>query len=341
MSDEESVYDDNEHHPDEWPDDATPEDYPNDLPEPKGWHDEKGKPYDNNWRLYNPYQGSKTPADGRCNALLSNYRERYGEPRYCMCLPEKTFVDGGSDFCRVHKQQEDLMERASEAFTHGIYSKTIRHVFDNLSAWQKLVVLAFYDSYTQESVYDFDPKFEEFEIDFAEYDGSIPIELASQLDEREMLQVGVPIPQEHEQRAYALYRASIYDMKVTLADRATLPDTSDDDDETTAMEKEFILDVIEDEDGGVEDIIKAFDEHHLNQAISRVDNDREDLLVFGGVPIEDGSDVEVNVTTPDELVLDLDEDDSPMIEDDPNPVEEAMNEYSSEEDGITTTDPSE
>lgn len=325
----ECAFDADEHHPDQWPDDATREDYPDDLPEPKGWNDEKGKPYDDNWRLYSPYQGSKTPTEGRCNALLSNWESRYGEPRYCMRLPREKFVDDGGQFCTVHRQQEDLMERASDAFTHGVYSKTIRHVFDKLSSWQKLVVLGFYDSYVKESMYDFDPKFESFEIDFSEYDDELPLELVNQLDEKEHLQVGVPIPKDKEQRCYALYRAAIYDMKVTLADRETLPDANDDDENAAAMEKEFILKVIEDDDGNVEDVIKAFDEHHLNKAISRVDNDREDLLVFGGVPLEDGGDVDINVNGADELVFDLDEDDepeSPMLDDDRNPVEEAMDE---------------
>ena len=309
-------FDDDEYHPDEWPEDATRDDYPDGLPVPHGWDKSRGKPCDSNGRPYNPYQGSKTPSEGRCNAMLSDWHERYGEPRYCMGMPESTFVDDGSDFCRNHKSHESLMERASEAFTHGLYAKNIRYTFERLNPWQKLVVLAFYDSYVQESKYDFDEQLQDHEIDFSDYEGQLPIEIASQLDEDETMHVGVPTPREHEVRCFALYRAALMDMKVSLAERKTLPD-----EDSGAMERETVVSVTDD---GRE--ITDLDEHHLNMPISRADNDREDLLRFGGVEMDDDADVAVNVDTPDSMIVDLEEP-SPTAEttmDDPNPVEEQL-----------------
>ncbi|MDB9247468.1 hypothetical protein PN419_00405 [Halorubrum ezzemoulense] len=311
---DECAFDADEHHPDDWPDDATRADYPDELPEPTGWHDDSGKPYDSNWRRYNPYQGSKTPTDGRCNALLSGWRDRYGEPRYCMRLPEDEYIDDGSQFCRVHNERGTLMDRAADLFTHGIYSKTIRHIFDKLDPWQKLVVLAFYDSYVQESHFEFDAELQEHTIDFSGYDRELPLEVAAELDEDEQYTVGVPIPNEHEIRCFALYRAALKDMSASLAERETLPDA-----DTAAMERETTVTVTDD---GRE--ITDLDEHHLNVAISRTDNDREDLLRFGGVPMDSDADVEINAETPEELVLDVDDTAPAATEDASNPVEDEL-----------------
>lgn len=297
---EDCAYDHDEKHPDQW---------------------SGTKPTDSNDRKYVPYQGSQSPTEDRCNAMLSAWEDRYDEPRYCMRLPEDRFVSDGSDFCKVHKQREGLMERASDAFTHGLYSKTIRHTYDKLSAVQKLTVLGFYDSYTQESTFNFDVDLEQYQLDFADYDGELPIEITADLDDEGQLSVGVPIPTDHQVRAFALYRAALMDMKVSLADRETLPDP---DDDLAAMEKEQIIEVVTDDEGNVEDTYTADLEHHLNVPISRADGDREDLLVFGGVPLEGNADIEMNVDSPEDLILDLDGSDAETAAGDTNPVEDAM-----------------
>ena len=284
------AYDADEHHPEDW--------------------DDK-KPRDSNDRRYNPYQGSKTPTEGRCNAPLSNWEERYGEVRYCMQLPYSTFADSDCDFCKTHKQRHDLMKRAKEAFTHGLYSKTIKHVFEKLDPWQKLTVLGWYDSYLQESTYDFEIDLEAHTIDFSGYDGELPLEIEAELDEDGTFEVGVPIPTAHETRAFALYRAALMDIKAGLGERQ-VTDTSDD---TGVMERETVVSVTED---GRQ--ITDTEEHHLNVALSRNDQRKEDLLALGGVPLQaDEDDVSVNVESPGELVLDLDEGESAN-----NPVETAM-----------------
>lgn len=321
------AFDADEHHPSDWPDDATREDYPDDLPEPQGWDDERGKPYDSNWSQYQPYQGSKTATEGRCNGLLTNWEDRYGERRYCMRLPEKKFGkdSGDSEFCYVHKRYETndaLMERASEVFTHGLYSKTIRHTYEHLSPWQKLTVLGWYDSYIQESDFDFDPTFESFSIDFSEFDDDLPLEIETMLDGEEQLSIDVPIPQEHENRGFALYRAALLDMKAGLAERVTL----NTDDGTAVMEREKVVTVTDD---GRE--ITEEDEHHLNIPISRLDDSRDDLLAFGGVKTDDdASEVNVNVNDPSDLIVDMDE--TAAVSDDTNPVEDAMLDSASDDD---------
>lgn len=310
------AYEPDEHHPSQWS--GNREDYPDDLPEPQSWSDTQGKPRDSNSRRYNPYQGSVTPTAGRCNGVLSNWEDRYGEPRYCMRLPSKEFGGGSDDseFCHVHKHYEvndALMERAREIFQHGLFSKTITHTFEKLSPWQQLSVLGWYDSYVAESDYDFDPTFEQFTIGFADFDGELPLEIAAMLDEDEQLHVDVPIPQAHENRAFALYRAAIMDIKAGLAERVIL-DTGDD---TTVMERETVVSVTDD---GAE--ITDMDEHHLNVPVSRLDSDRNDLLTFGGVAIDSDADVDVTVNDPSDLVLDLE--DSETVDEGANPVEKAM-----------------
>jgi len=294
--DPDCAYDADEHHPDEW----------------------EGERYtDSNGRDFNPYQGSVTPTDGRCNAPLSNWQERYGEPRYCMQLPEETFIDDGSQFCKMHKSREDLMERASELFTHGVYAKTIKHVFERLEPWQKLTALGWYDSYVRESTFDFEAELQEVQIDFADFDGELPLELVVRLDGDEQLSIAMPVPTEHEPRCFALFRAALMDLKTGLAERAVF----DTDDGTAVMEKSETLDVIEDEDGNVVDTIDIEDEHHLNVPISRIDGDKNDLLAFGGVPVDSGADVEVNTGTPDELVFDLGEDEGSSTLEGDSPVD--------------------
>jgi len=285
------AFDADEHHPDQWDGDQL---------------------RDSNDRRYNPYQGSVSPTEGRCNATLDAWEDRYGEPRYCMALPESTFIDDGSEYCRVHSKQDPFMDRASDVFTHGYYSKTIRHVFEHLEPWQKLTALGWYDSYVQESRFEFDASFEEYRIDFSDYDGSLPLEVEAQLNERGEMVVGVPIPHTHAVRAFALYRAALADVKAGLADRALL-DTSD----GTAMERETVVGTTE--SGTVTD----FDEHHLNLPLSRIDKDKEELLAFGGVPI-DGTDdgVGTGASSPDQLILDLEE--TSALRSDPNPIEQEM-----------------
>jgi len=276
-------YDPDEHHPDEW----------------TGEYEA-----DSNGREYNPYSGSKTPSDGRCNALLTNWEERYGDPRYCTQLPMETFVEDGSEFCSTHRGRDGLMERASELLTHGLYAKTIHHVFEKLSPWQQLTVLGWYDDYVQESTYAFDESLETQYIDFSDFGGEMPLEVETHLDENSQLPVDVPVPTDHAARCFALFRAAVMDIKAGLADRALL----ETEDGTTAMEREQVVSVT---DEGYEITDEA--EHHLNLPLSRIDKDKDELLAFGGVPIDSDSNVEMNVGEAEELVFDLDDSPSDQI----------------------------
>lgn len=318
-SDGDCAYDDTERHPDAWPDGADCDEYPDDLPEPQSWHDGDGKPCDSNGTRYNPYQGSVSQTDGRCNALLTRWKERYGEARYCMAMPESTFLgDEGSDYCRSHKHNETneaLMERAREAFTHGLFSKSIRHVFDKLQSWQQLSVLGRYDAYVSESHYEYAPTVQSHTIDFSDYDGELPLELAVELDDDECMDVGVPIPTEHQNRAYALYRAALSDVKSGLAERSIL-----DTDSSGAMERETVVD-INPETG---EKYTEMEEHHLNLSLSRLDKDRKELLQFGGIPLDTDDGADVSVESPEQLIVDLDDVDSGGVESEPTPLVKQM-----------------
>jgi hypothetical protein len=313
---EDCPFERDEHHPDQWPDNATPEDYPLDN-QFADWHEPSGKPIDSNGRRYNPYQGSVSQTEGRCSAVLTNWDDRYGEPRYCMGLPAKKFPGSDSDFCHNHKHRETneaLMERARDAFTHGLFSKSIKHVFDKLPPWQQLSALGRYDAYIAESQYSFDAELQDHTIDFSDFDGTLPIEIAAECDDEEVT-VGVPIPSEYENRAYALYRVAISDVKSGLAERSILDST-----DAGAMETERVIDVDPETGRQVTDI----EEHHLNLSLSRLDKDRKELLSFGGVTVDaDDDGVNLNVDSPDELVLDLD-DGSDAATDEPNPIEQDM-----------------
>jgi hypothetical protein len=62
---DECPFDADEHHPSDWPDDATRDDYPDDLPEPTGWHEGSGKPYDSNWRSNAYYRRCGATSPGK------------------------------------------------------------------------------------------------------------------------------------------------------------------------------------------------------------------------------------------------------------------------------------
>lgn len=263
-----------------------------------------GQPTDSNGRRYNPHQGSVSPTEGRCNALLSAWRDRYGEPRYCMALPESTFVDDGSEFCRNHKSRDALMKRAQELFTHGLYSRSIEHVLAKLPAWQKVQVLAYYESYLSESVYDFDGEEVPIEIDVGE---EVPPFLAPEVTDG-TLTIAYERPSEHTVRAVSLFRAALYDIMAMDADRARGPSANDDDGVALETVDEIDLsEVIDDIPDDADAVVEQEEEHHLNLPVSRLDKDKSEFLEFGGVPVESDADVEVNVTNTDELIADLDE----------------------------------
>ncbi len=293
--------------------------FDSDEKHPDQWTGEK--PRDSNDRRYNPYQGSRTPADGRCGAPLSAWSDRYGEVRYCTALPESTFVDDGSDYCRNHKQREGLMKRASELLEYGLYSTVITNVFEQLAGWQKVLVLGFYDSYLQESTIDFDEQIVGYDVTLDGDEWSMPIDVPestvdSDDDGNDVVEVGLPVPSKHGVRAYALYRAAIKDVQVTLAETAVMPD---DEDGTTALETSTLVE----SDG---EFRTTFEEHHLNLPIDRVDRSRSELLEFGGVPIESDDDVNINVAAPESLMVDLNDDatavDSQGHASDPNMTEQ-------------------
>lgn len=324
----ESVFEPDEPHPDEWPDDATTADLPDEYPEPHAWHDEDGKPYDSNWRRYNPFQGSVTPHPDRCSVMLTNSMERYGEPRYCMRLPMSEFDvpdEKKSQFCSVHRNHETMIKTAREAFDMGIHSQTIRHTIDKLPPWMKVAVAAWYDTYLGMSVKDFAPTYEDYTVDFSDVDdrAELPTPLLGELTDENQLHIGVPVPTNEEMSAFALFRAAVMDAKTTMADRELLAHG-------------LVIDSVVDIDPETGETMTEPAEHDLNLTVSRLDKDKKELLEFGGVPIDGGDQgPDVAVESPEELIVDLNEvseldaNDEAYMESERMPVTDEMAEFES------------
>jgi len=251
-----------------------------------------------------------------------------------MGMTEDTFIADGSSFCKRHKSRDALMERAKDLLTHGIYAQSIQHVFDKLPAWQQLQGVGFYDAYLVESQFDFDARMEAYEIDT---DGLSEVFDTDALGgmgvdtDGDVLPVEIPVPTEHETRAWALFRAAVMDVKAQSAERELLSG------DTTAMEREQVVDVTEHGKPIFDE-----DEHHLNLPLSRIDKDKDELLAYGGVPVDSNADVDVSVGGPEELIVDL-ESGGPRGEEpavtttEENPVHEAAME--AVDDGLETALP--
>jgi hypothetical protein len=283
------------------PDVTTADDCPYDADEhhPNYFYDVLGndksdQKYDSNYRQYNPYSGSLTPSEDRCNALLTNYDERYGEKRYCMQKPH--MADGRPDnpFCRFHRERKFTMARAKDMLKHGLYSQTIAHVYENITPFKRVLALGLYDSLVDDSTFDFEMELRSHTIDFSDSDRDLPIEMEAELEDG-VLPVDVPTPTVKVHRAIALWHAAVDEIKKLNINEILFED---------GMIQETTIEI-----DGQEKTIS--DEHSLHLSYSRLSGDTADHLEYGGVTVDEEDDVSVNIESQD-LVLEADPDPEAM-----------------------------
>lgn len=230
---------------------------------------------------YDPDAGSPHPVEDEdvgytpCNAVLKYTFERYGERRYCTGMAESNFNADGSDFCKHHKSREALMKQHAENFKTGAYSKSHSHLFEHMPPHKKIIANDLYRDLIDKSEHDFDAEIVELEIDVSEYDFAPDVDT---------LVLDHPVPTEDRTRGKALWFAaldfitmeSIKEEQFRVAATTTFEGR-----ELAVGERVKTVSVTED---GRE--IKDTDEHHLNIALSRIQQNYEKHMKFGGVAIE-------------------------------------------------------
>lgn len=243
-------------------------------------------PFDSNGNEYEEDAGSTSPVDDRCSALLTNWRERYDEKRYCTRLPMSTFVDDvDHEFCKVHCQRADLRMQARELFEHGLHSKSVAHFYDKLSPFKKTLGWAFYDSLLHESTYEFAPEYSERSFDFSGEDETVTPPM---VDDDEMLTIDVPSPTQNHDPSSSLWLAAmirVMQLRVQAIIAENDLQSKELADSTYIMPSEDNPNV---EEGWRE--LEQWSEHHLNLPFDRLIRSHDDLLERGGVGVEDVED---------------------------------------------------
>lgn len=216
-----------------------------------------------------PMRGSSEPQDGRCGAVVKFTMERYGETRYCTAMPESTFVEDGSDFCRQHKSREALMERAQELFKHGHFATNYVNFVKHLSASKFLFAVEMVGGLFEMSQHDFDVEEETRVIDTAE----------SELIEEDAVEVDLPIPTKTSLSLQAdqLWNAALAEVEMNNMREVVFQEghTKDKIAKTADME------------GKITDTKYESVEHHLHLPISRLTTDIKKYLKNGGVALDD------------------------------------------------------
>lgn len=216
-----------------------------------------------------PMAGASEPQDGRCGEPLKFYSDRYGEIRYCTAMPESTFVDGGSDYCRNHKSREALMERAHELFKHGYFATNYVNFAEKLSAPKFLFAVEMVGGLFEMSRHDFDIEEETRVIDSSDTD----------LIKEDAVEVALPIPQNDtvSLQANELWTAALKEVMSQNMQEAVFEE---------GMSKRTLAQSA-DMEGQITDTIYEGTEHHLHLPISRLSKDIKDHLNNGGVALDD------------------------------------------------------
>lgn len=225
-----------------------------------------------------PKRGAGEPMDGRCNAVLKYTHERYGETRFCTRLPEHKFLPEGSDYCRVHKSQEALMERAIELIKHGAFAQNYVIFEKSLSPLKFIFAVEMFDGLLEQSRHDFDVAYEKRTIDSSGED----------LIEESEVEVELPIPPNDTPLAFQvqeLWNASLDEVKIQNMNEAVF---------TSGMSEKTIAKTA-DMEGAITDVKYEKQEHHLHLPLGRLTKDIKQHLENGGVTI--GSDDDSGVVT--------------------------------------------
>lgn len=240
--------------------------------------------------------GATEPQNGRCGAPLTDYERRYGEIRYCTQMPESTFVDDGSDFCKTHKSMDSLLDRGAELVSHGAFAQNYIVFAQSMDVLKFIVAIEMFDGLLQQSRHEFDIEYEQRAIDTSDSEFIADTEVT----------VDLPFPndtmlsfQYNELWLAALDEVKMQNMQHIIFDdgvsRKTIAQSAD-------ME------------GKITDVKYESQEHHLHMSMSRLTTDIKDHLKNGGVAIDDGEDGSVVTFQKNDYTLDVGEETDDDVE---------------------------
>ena len=267
---------------------------------PTSWYDEadldeNGYLTDSNGRDYRPNQGSLEPIDGRCNAPLTNWRERYPERRYCGQI-----IPVGQDwtFCSTHRSRES-MKSAREMLDTGLFTESFDHLYEALDPYKQIMAYGLWSSLMEDSEYSFETTTEAETFDFSDVDCPAPPEA----NEDGVVALTVEYPSSHGDRGLHLWCAALDTVKMVTVQSKIMSETNGGVMENTETTQAQLTSPTEDDPTQEFRTIEELSEHHLNLPYSRLTRDREKLLRYGGVSVDQaatsvGGDV-------DELVLEV------------------------------------
>jgi len=240
-------------------------------------------------------RGSTEPTEGKCNAVLRYTWSRFGERRYCQ-MPEGWRTERTDEFCRWHSERKDLRDhRMKEDLIHGAYVESYKRLLNVMPLHKQITAITLFKSLREESV-------EDFEGD--SYTITVNTEGVDWYDEDDA-EIEIPVAKQSKRtREKALLKAALEFVKMESIDEQIFADAYDDEEGVGLGEKEFVIDVVKDDDGEVIKEITGEDEHHLNLPVSRMLKDFKDCLAFGGVSME--SDDEGEVTNVDARSFNVD-----------------------------------
>lgn len=212
--------------------------------------------------------GSTEPKDNRCRAPLRDYERRYGEVRFCTQMPESTFVDGGSDYCKTHKSMDSLMERADELFEHGYFASNYINFSQKLEGEKFLFAIEMFEGLLEQSQYDFEVERDVRAIDTSD----------AQYINEDSVDVELSFPQNplYKFQAQELWYASLASVMQQNMHEKVFED---------GVTQQTIAQTA-DMEGKITDTKYEGAEHHLHLPISRVTKDIKEHLKNGGVSID-------------------------------------------------------
>lgn len=242
--------------------------------------DSNGYLTDSNGRDYSPFQGSLEPIEGRCNAPLTAWRDRYPSRRYCGRI-----IPYGSDwtFCSTHRSRES-MKSAEDLVKSGAFAQSFDTLYEGLDPYKKLMAHGMWSQLMGESTKQFDTKTVEKTFDFSSTELPPPTET----DEEDSLTVTVEYPRSHGQAGLFLWCAALDTVKM-ISIQSQIMDESGDSGvmENTETSQAQLTSPTEEDPTQNFKTIEELSEHHLNLPYSRLITDQPKLLERGGVVVDD------------------------------------------------------
>lgn len=230
--------------------------------------------------------GAKEPQDGRCGAPLRDYQRRYGEIRYCTQMPESTFVEDGSDYCKLHKSMDDLMERAAELVKHGAFGRNYVIFSKAMDALEFVLAVEMFDGLLAQSRHEFEVSYEERLV-----------EVDTDLIAEDEVKVELPFPSNSELsfQYNELWMAALDEVKVQNMQHIVFND---------GVSVKTLADSA-DMEGKITDTVHEKTEHHLHLPISRLTKDIKEHLKNGGVSINEEDDSSVLTLQKNDYTLEV------------------------------------